>query len=376
MSSGQISRYLPNDQYQASINANSPSALNPFATLNDIVNIYNSDGTIPNGVTRTATLNTGASLIFSTGSGNVFTLDNVGNFTLGLNAITTLAGISIGNTASSTNDIAIGSNAVSSGSSVVIGMTATGISTRNVIIGGGASTSNGDSVVVGASASSTAGRTVALGYNTTAATTNSIAIGYTTQATGNNAIAIGSTVTATGTNSLSLGYNSDATATNSTALGPAAQAQGINNISIGSNSLADGTTNSFAIGFRAQASGLRTFALGVSQNNANFMQNSVNDSFGIGFGTINPNILLAKSTDSYINSSGRLFFGDGSVIPAEGAPNNIPANYEKLAVLGNVEAMGSGNGFVAQADDGNRVLMKLVNISPGVYAWDAGTVLP
>jgi hypothetical protein len=51
-----------------------------------------------------------------------------------------------------------------------------------------------------------------------------------------------------------------------------------------------------------------------------------------------------------------------------------PVN-SKLEIGGNVETVGGAFGYVAEADDGARVLMKLVNVSPGVYAWDSGTVL-
>lgn len=43
-----ITRFLPNNQYEAALNANAPTALNPFATIADIVNIYNNDGILSN----------------------------------------------------------------------------------------------------------------------------------------------------------------------------------------------------------------------------------------------------------------------------------------------------------------------------------------
>ena len=47
MAGTNIKRDLPNDEYNAAINANSPSAANPFATIADAgSNIYTSDGTI------------------------------------------------------------------------------------------------------------------------------------------------------------------------------------------------------------------------------------------------------------------------------------------------------------------------------------------
>ncbi len=47
MAGTDIKRNLPNDEYQAAINADSPSATNPFATIADAASIYAADGTIP-----------------------------------------------------------------------------------------------------------------------------------------------------------------------------------------------------------------------------------------------------------------------------------------------------------------------------------------
>jgi len=46
MAGTKIKRDLPNDEYNAAINANSPSAANPFATIADASSIYAADGTI------------------------------------------------------------------------------------------------------------------------------------------------------------------------------------------------------------------------------------------------------------------------------------------------------------------------------------------
>ena len=60
------------------------------------------------------------------------------------------------------------------------------------------------------------------------------------------------------------------------------------------------------------------------------------------------------------------------VINADDVSGNGNAQVE---VTGNIETIGAGNGYIAEADDGERVLMQLVNVSAGVYAWDTGTVL-
>jgi hypothetical protein len=46
MAGTNIKRDLPNDEYNAAVNANSPSATNPFATIADETSIYSEDGTI------------------------------------------------------------------------------------------------------------------------------------------------------------------------------------------------------------------------------------------------------------------------------------------------------------------------------------------
>ena len=46
MAGTNIKRDLPNDEYNAAVNANSPSAANPFATIADAGSIYTTDGTI------------------------------------------------------------------------------------------------------------------------------------------------------------------------------------------------------------------------------------------------------------------------------------------------------------------------------------------
>ena len=57
MAGTNIKRNLPNDEYNAAVNANSPSATNPFATVADAGSIYAADGTIA--TTRVATIQNG-----------------------------------------------------------------------------------------------------------------------------------------------------------------------------------------------------------------------------------------------------------------------------------------------------------------------------
>ena len=57
MAGTDIKRNLPNDEYNAAVNANSPSTANPFATIADASSIYVADGTIA--TTRVATIQNG-----------------------------------------------------------------------------------------------------------------------------------------------------------------------------------------------------------------------------------------------------------------------------------------------------------------------------
>ena len=57
MAGTNIKRNLPNDEYNAAVNSNSPSAANPFATVADAGSIYAADGTIA--TTRVATIQNG-----------------------------------------------------------------------------------------------------------------------------------------------------------------------------------------------------------------------------------------------------------------------------------------------------------------------------
>ena len=48
-----ILRLLPNNEYQAAVNANAPTALNPFATIADLIadtSIYTGNGTLTDSI--------------------------------------------------------------------------------------------------------------------------------------------------------------------------------------------------------------------------------------------------------------------------------------------------------------------------------------
>lgn len=78
-----ILRLLPNNEYQAAVNANAPTAINPFATIADLAGgggIYGGSGGLVAGTT-VVTMNSGDFLRFSslTGPTDLFTLDAANN---------------------------------------------------------------------------------------------------------------------------------------------------------------------------------------------------------------------------------------------------------------------------------------------------------
>ena len=289
-----------------------------------------------------------------------------------------LDSVAIGLLAFATGGVTVGRVSTGTAQSVVIGNNVTSVNSRNTLVGDSVSVSGGgqDVVAIGSSATGFQ-RGVSIGRSSEVTGITGVAVGYLSDAS-SNAVGIGggsAGAQATADSSVAIGQNTVSSAVSATVIGERSSATSTQTVAIGTVCVASNVA-AMAMGRRVDATGLSSIAMGSSQNNANKMTNATANSFGVGFGVINPHILLASSTDQYINSSGKLFLGDGSSVAGEGAPNNIPTNYEKLAVIGNIEAIGSGNGFVAEADDGNRVLMQLVNVSPGVYAWDTGTVLP
>lgn len=287
-------------------------------------------------------------------------------------SVTAVDGVAIGNGTTATNGVSIGDGVTGTNLSVIIGDGVTSTANRQVIINGDEGALAGDLVAIGYNATGYR-RGVSLGYQADVTGINGIAIGYSADAVA-SAIAIGGGTGAQATSTAAIAIGNNSSSANGIAIGNNTDCS-VGLVSIGGSCDASGS-ESIAIGGRVIASGADSIGMGSSQSNANSMTNATSRSFGIGFDVINPHILLAVSTDSYFNTTGKTFIGDGSAAATEGAPNNIPTNYEKLAVLGNVEAIGAGNGFVAEADNGTRVLMKLVNTGGTNYAWDTGTELP
>lgn len=79
-----ITRFLPNNEYQAAVNANAPTAINPFATIADIpaapLTLYNADGII--NVLRTVASNNKLLFDFAAGTNNTdFFIDPISGLT-------------------------------------------------------------------------------------------------------------------------------------------------------------------------------------------------------------------------------------------------------------------------------------------------------
>jgi hypothetical protein len=205
-------------------------------------------------------------------------------------------------------------------------------------IGGGVGTDSFLTNGVGSSAAGT--NAISLGLNSNAANTNSVAIGDNTDATANNALALGSRAQATasestsvgvlavasGQNSVALGYTADATKISSLALGHSAQATSNYGISIGNSANANTGTDSIAIGRSSNASGVRSLAFGLQmaataqnayilgQSFSGVRTNATANSLEVNFDEATSTIRLAKSVDSWINTSAN--FGVGHTAPS------------------------------------------------------------
>jgi len=171
--------------------------------------------------------------------------------------------------ASGTQSIAIGRNALSSGSlATAIGYAAKSAGSQSVALGQAyASGTESFAAVIDNNTSSygaTANNSVAIGYLAKATATHSFASGVFAEA-GTNAVALGRDATATGSGSIAV--RGDATNTYTIAIGQAAVASGGESMAIG-NTLGQATTasadRSIAIGVNTTASGSYSQAYGYS----------------------------------------------------------------------------------------------------------------
>jgi len=124
-----IRRYLPNDQYDAALNANAPSAANPFATLADLAaasGIYGGSGNMVAGVTNVTMTATSVLQFDSANPGpggldGLLTIDGVNN-RIGMGTATPSHGlqISVGDVFVNGGNLAIGATTPSSNYKLLI----------------------------------------------------------------------------------------------------------------------------------------------------------------------------------------------------------------------------------------------------------------
>lgn len=191
-------------------------------------------------------------LIFKVNGSTMGRLGTNNSVSFGSAASAAQNGIAIGNSSSSYQGIAIGTNAsVTANESVAMG--------ANTQISGYRSTA------LGYNAKVTVNEATAVGNNSEANGFQSTAIGYNAKTTTNEATAIGKNSIAGGYQSIALGHNAKTTSNGETALGINSLTNNQNSTALGSGTSATGQ-NSTAIGYGASTSQANAIVLG--DNNA------------------------------------------------------------------------------------------------------------
>lgn len=293
--------------------------------------------------------------------------------------------------ANSIYDITIGPRASATGvgntgSAIALGRDALASAQNSIAIGGLSDATALNTISIGSVANAAASRAIALGANADSTGVGSIAISNAT-ATANGDIAIGTNAQAIGQNgaprtAIAIGKNSVCDNYESTVIGEEAgfnysgtfgvqavligHRAGRNNtigngtvavgnativrqnrgVAIGSVAESDGD-GAVALGGYTAATAERSIMIGKGFAAAAKMINNVADSFGIGWSTSSgdqtPDILFAKTVDSYMDIDGNMIIGGT-------APTN-----SKLEVNGDVETLNNTDGFIVlDRIDGNR----------------------
>lgn len=185
-------------------------------------------------------------------------------------------------------------------------------------IGQGATISDISSVAIGFGATTGINREVAIG-NGASATSQGVSIGHATS-TNDRGVAIGYLATSTGVGvaigesaSAAGGISIKGTSVFSSQIAMGGVVSGLALMALGVNTEASGD-NGIAIGFRSRALGTDSIIIGRSATNGDFLDNSVAQSFGIGWSEATPTVLFAKTADQYINGSGNLGIGISSPV--------------------------------------------------------------
>ncbi|MET3535101.1 hypothetical protein [Chryseobacterium limigenitum] len=199
-------------------------------------------------------------LIFKVNSSTMGRLGTNNSISFGAAASAAQNGIALGNSSSSYQGIAIGTNAsVTSGESVAVG--------ANTQISGFQSTA------LGYGAKVTVNEATAIGYGSAAGGYQSTAIGHNAKTTTNEATAIGKNSVAGGYQSIALGHNAKTASNGETALGINSQTNNQNSTALGSGTSATGQ-NSTAIGYGATTSQANAIILGDSNASVGIGTNS------------------------------------------------------------------------------------------------------
>lgn len=172
-----------------------------------------------------------------------------------------------------------------------------------------ASASNINAISFGGSSTVGGNNGIAFGVSSNAGTASSIALGFTSNVTGNGGLAIGTSASATNIQTISIGANTLTHNQYSLAVGDSANCGGNSAIALGRLSSSQGAS-SIAIGYNMAATTTNAFMFGGSTA---VKTNSTANSLEINFDEATSTIRLAKSADSWINTSAN--FGIGHAAP-------------------------------------------------------------
>lgn len=239
------------------------------------------------------------------------------------------AGITSG--ATSTYSISLGYNANQGthnigADSIGIGRESKSEGVDSIAIGRVSTNRGSQSVSIGAGAGSTSGThnsfSVNIGYlaNGNGALNigaNSVAVGANSASTGSDSLAFGSSAKAFNDYVISIGTGAGNTS-GTVGLFATSIGYGSNNgiVNIGAEGIAIGrNSNSSALHSKAFGTNVIASAVGaiaIGYDSVSFT-NSTADSIGFGWGATTPDILFAKSTTSYFNSTSGIVFGSNSI---------------------------------------------------------------
>lgn len=221
----------------------------------------------------------------------------------------------VGADASGLNALSFGKNSDSFGSgSISFGNSAKALHDYGIAIGESSKTETGGlldgGIAIGLSAVST-GRGICIGTSANTTQNYAIGIGQNSDSFGESSIALGNSAKALDTSSIAIGESSQCTVSGfrGLAIGVSSNASGSNTLSIGSNS---GAANNYSL---AIGSFMRTSADGAIMigHGTTARTNATADSLEVNFNEATSTIRLAKSADSWINTSAN--FGIGHAAP-------------------------------------------------------------